>query len=160
MAECRVWRADSADASDVAALLIEFRDWAGSSTPPDDCMRRSVELLMQEPGTAFLLATADRDLPPAAVCQLRFRHSVWTGVDDCWLEDLYVQAAARSLGLGRRLLTAACEEARRRRCGRIELDVNDENRPAMSLYGSLGFSPRSKRMGSEASRDLLMGLRL
>ena len=155
-----VWRATEADASAVATLLVEFRDWAGSAAPDANGIRASVELLLRDPGAVFLLAAVDTGLPAAAVCQIRYRHSVWTSCEDCWLEDLYVSAPARRAGLGRALLRAACEDARRRGARRIELDANDENLAALSLYESHGFSARSKQMGSLNSRDLLMGLRL
>ncbi|MGO9900746.1 MAG: GNAT family N-acetyltransferase [Solirubrobacteraceae bacterium] len=160
MSQNRVWQAAAQDAADVARLLIEFRDWAGSKSPCDACFHGSVARLLQEPNTVFLLASRGDASPAAGVCQLRYRHSVWTGVEDCWLEDLYVRSDLRGAGLGRELAGAACENARARGCARIELDVNDENRAAVSLYESLGFSARSKHMGSDASRDLLMGLRL
>jgi ribosomal protein S18 acetylase RimI-like enzyme len=160
VARNRVWQAAAQDAADVAALLIEFRDWAGGDSPSDASFRSSVARLLQEPDTVFLLACSGAGSPAAGVCQLRYRHSVWTGVDDCWLEDLYVNGDLRRTGLGRELVGAACEHARARGCARIELDVNDENRVAVSLYQAFGFSPRSKHMGSAASRDLFMGLRL
>lgn len=144
----------------MATLLIEFRDWAGSKSPCDASFRGSVARLLQDPSTVFLLAARGAGSPAAGVCQLRYRHSVWTGVEDCWLEDLYVRSDLRCAGLARELVGAACEHARARGCARIELDVNDENRAAVSLYESLGFSAHSKRMGSDASRDLFMGLRL
>ena len=156
----RVWQAAPQDAAHVSDLLISFRDWAGSSSPPDDSFRRSVAHLLQEPATVFLLGAVGAGATPAGVCQLRYRHSVWTGTDDCWLEDLYVRDGQRGSGLGRELVLAACEHARGRGCRRIELDVNDENHPAVGLYRSLGFSPHSKRVGSEASRDLFMGMKL
>jgi ribosomal protein S18 acetylase RimI-like enzyme len=59
---------------------------------------------------------------------------------DCDLEDLYVDEHARGNGVGRALVEAAFEHARLRGSGRIELDVNQGNEPALALYESLGFS--------------------
>ncbi len=36
-------------------------------------------------------------------------------------------------------MEAALERARERGCARVELDVNEENEPALALYESLGF---------------------
>ncbi len=113
----------------------------------------------RQPDTVFLLGSRSRDARPEGVCQLRFRLSVWTAADDCWLEDLYVRELRRGTGLGRVLLTAACEHARRRGCRRIELDVSEDNHPASRLYRAAGFSPHSKGM-STTGRDVLMGLTL
>ena len=82
--------------------------------------------------------------------QLRFRHSVWTGSDDAWLEDLYVRDASRGSGLGRALTEFAFERARVRGCFRIQLDVNEANPAAKALYESLGFSPIQKGVGGAA----------
>jgi GNAT superfamily N-acetyltransferase len=81
---------------------------------------------------------------------MRFRHSVWTGSDDAWLEDVYVADAARGTGLGRALVEYAMERARERGCGRIQLDVNEANEPAKTLYESLGFSPWQDHPGGNA----------
>jgi ribosomal protein S18 acetylase RimI-like enzyme len=154
-----VWVAEPGDAPAVSDLLVEFRDWAGSNWPSDDMFRRSVETLLQDSRTAFLLGSSAHRAPPEGVCQLRFRLSVWTASEDCWIEDMYVREGARGTGLGRALLQAACEHARRRGCRRIELDVNEDNTPAIGLYQSVGFSPHSKGM-SRTGRDVLMGIRL
>ncbi len=153
-----VWRAEPHEASTVASLLVEFRDWSGGTWPSANAFHASVERLIERPDTEFLLGAGDSDAPPAAVCQLRYRFSVWVAGDDCWLEDLFVVAAARRRGLGRALAGAAVERARQRGARRIELDTNETNAAALALYESLGFSARSK--GAGAGRNLFMGRRL
>src|ERR687896_2160305 len=93
------------------------------------------------------------------VCQLRYRLSVWTGADDCWLEDLYVDEGARGSGLGRALVNTAFERARQRGCRRMELDVNKQNAAAIAFYESLGFTTEPKPPGRTlfVSRKLLGG---
>jgi GNAT superfamily N-acetyltransferase len=113
-------------------------------------MRRSVERLTADPQTDYLLGAPVPDAPAAGVCQLRFRHSIWTGSDDAWLEDVYVLDEARGTGLGRALVEFAMERARARGCGRIQLDVNTANGPAKTLYESLGFSPWQDHPGGDA----------
>ena len=141
------------DAADVARLMIGFRDWQGRSEPPDDVIERTVGELLSDPNTDFLLAGR----PAVGVCQLRYRLSVWTGTDDCCLEDLFVDAAARGSGLGRELVAAALERARKRGCTRMDLDANEANEPALELYRSVGFGSWSDAAGGN---DLFMRLRL
>ena len=152
-----VWRADFDEAEPVARLLVAFRDHNGKDWPSANAFLASVEKLIERTDTEFLLAAPDQDSPAAGVCQLRFRWSVWTASEDCWLEDLFVLDEARGQGLGGALVQAGLERARERGCRRIELDTNEEN-PALQLYQRLGFSPRSK--GSGDSRDLFLGQRL
>jgi ribosomal protein S18 acetylase RimI-like enzyme len=136
--------------------MAAFRDWMGRDEPSDESIRRTAAVLLRDADTEFLLASPDDDAPPAGVCQLRYRLSVWTGAPDCWLEDLFVRADARGRGLGRSLVEAAVERARKRGCLRIELDVNEENREALALYRGAGFTTEPKPPG----RTLFVGRRL
>ena len=149
-----VWRAQPDEAETVARLLVEFRDHLGKPWPSENSFLASVERLIERPDAEFLLASPDDDTPPAAVCQLRFRQSVWTASDDCWLEDLFVRADSRRRGLATALVEHALERARERGCRRIELDTNETNEAALALYERLGFSVKSK---GGAGRDLFLG---
>ena len=62
------------------------------------------------------------------MAQVRYRLSVWTGVEDAWLEDLFVDPDARGEGFGRALAEACVERARGRGCARIQLDSNERER--------------------------------
>jgi len=152
-----VWLAKPHEAGAVARLLIGFRDWMEESEPSAESVAESVALLLADEATEFLLGRADGGEPPCGICQLRFRHSVWTGTPDCWLEDLYVEDAARGRGVGRALVELAFERAKARGARRIELDTNEANTGAIALYESLGFSPSSKVHGALRGRDLFMG---
>jgi ribosomal protein S18 acetylase RimI-like enzyme len=138
--------ATSEDVGDVVRLIAEFRDWWGKTEPAEERIRAVVERLIADDSTEFLLAY-EGDSRAVGVCQLRYRLSVWTGEDDCWLEDLFVTDGARSGGHGRALVEAAFESARARGCRRIELDVNEQNKGAIRFYESLGFSTEPKPPG-------------
>lgn len=152
----RTWRAAEGEVDTVAGLLGEFRDHLGYESPTDDSIRASVGRLLALKDTEYLLAASGAGAPAAGVCQLRFRHSVWTGAEDCWLEDLFVRGSERGTGLGRALVTAAMGRARERGCARIELDTEEGNSVAVALYESLGFSASSKG----DSRGLFLGASL
>ena len=148
-----VWRAQPHEAEVVGELLAAFRDYYGRDWPSDNAMIATVERLIEQPDVEFLLASPDDDAPPAAVCQLRYRLSVWTAAPDCWLEDLFVAEEVRRAGLGAALVEAAIAQARERGCRRIELDTNEENAAALALYHRFGFSERAKGGGG---RDLFL----
>jgi ribosomal protein S18 acetylase RimI-like enzyme len=154
-----VWLATPAEAADVTRLLVAFRDWLGDRSPSASSVAASVERLVADADTEYLLGALAAGQPPCGVCQLRYRHSIWTATPDCWLEDLYVEDAGRRSGVGRALVEAAIERARARGAARIELDTNEENTPAIALYESLGFSQRSKAHGHLQGRDVFMGRR-
>ena len=111
------------DAADVARLMIAFRDWWGRDEPDDATFEAGVRRLLADPNTDFLLAGD----PAIGVCQLRYRFAVWTGTEDCCLEDVFVEEEARGAGVGRALIEAAFERARERGCARIDLDTNETN---------------------------------
>jgi GNAT superfamily N-acetyltransferase len=150
-----VWRAEPHEAETVARLLVGFRNHNGHDWPSDNAMLATVERLIEQPDVDFLLGCADADSPPAGVCQLRYRLSVWTAALDCWLEDLYVEEHARRSGCGAALVEAAIARARERGCRRIELDTNETNAPALALYHRFGFSEHSK-----GDRSLFLGVPL
>ncbi|HXR13745.1 MAG TPA: GNAT family N-acetyltransferase [Solirubrobacteraceae bacterium] len=155
-----VWVAQRQEAAHVSRLLLAFRDWFESEQPSAESMAASVKLLIADAATEYLLGSVEEGAQPSGVCQLRFRHSVWTGTPDCWLEDLYVEEHARGRGLGAALVMLACERASARGAQRIELDTNEDNAGAIALYQSLGFSSASKVHGPLTGRDVFMGRRL
>lgn len=150
----RAWVAGNDEAEAVAKLLVAFRDQMGSDWPSENAFLASVERLLEDRDTEFLLATPDDDSPPAGVLQLRFRHSVWRAAPDAWLEDLFVHEHVRRAGVGDALVKLAIERASERGARRIELDVNEDNAAALALYERHGFSSRSK-LGP--GRDLFLG---
>ena len=57
-----------------------------------------------------------------------------------YLEDLYVQPAARGLGIGKAMLSRLAELALERGCGRFEWSVLDWNENAIRFYEKMGAS--------------------
>jgi GNAT superfamily N-acetyltransferase len=153
----RAWVAGFDDAEAVAELLVAFRDHMGSDWPSANAFLASVERLLEDPDTEFLLAAPGEDEPPAGVLQLRFRFSVWKAAPDAWIEDVFVRDDARRAGLGDALVALAAQRARARGARRMELDTNEENAAALALYERHGFSPRSK---GGPGRDLFLGASL
>jgi ribosomal protein S18 acetylase RimI-like enzyme len=150
----RAWIAGLEDAEAVAGLLVAFRDHMGLDWPSENAFLASVERLLEDRDTDFLLAVPDAGAAPAGVLQLRFRLSVWKAAPDAWLEDLFVSEEARRAGVGDALVALAIERAIERGAKRIELDCNERNAAAQALYERHGFSARSK--GGEG-RDLFLG---
>jgi ribosomal protein S18 acetylase RimI-like enzyme len=151
-----VWLAGADEAESVAGLLVGFRDHLGHSTPSVDSLLASVKRLIGRTDSEFWLGAAAAGAPAQGICQLRFRHCVWTASEDCWLEDLFVSPEARRGGVGRALVIGALDRARERGCRRVELDTNQDNDRAIALYESVGFSSTNKG----PSPSLLLGVRL
>jgi GNAT superfamily N-acetyltransferase len=152
----RAWLADPSEAKDVARLLIGFRDHYDRPEPPDHTFYEGVEKLIARDDTEYLLAAAPDAREPGGVCQLRYRYGLWTAAEDCWLEDLFVEKSSRRSGVGEALVACAIDRARERGCGRIELDVSEQNPGAWALYERMGFSADYK----PPAPNVLFGLRL
>ena len=150
----RAWVADPPEAEAVADLLVAFRDHMGGDWPSANAFLASVERLMEDIDTDFLLGAPEAGSPPAGVLQLRFRFSVWKAAPDAWIEDVYVAPSARRVGVAGALVTRAIERAAERGARRVELDCNEDNAGALALYERHGFSSRSK---GAAGRDLFLG---
>lgn len=63
------------------------------------------------------------------------------------LYSLTVAATARGHGIGRRLLDAAEQAARKRHCTTMTLEVRTENTTAMALYEERGYQRHGCRTG-------------
>ncbi len=69
--------------------------------------------------------------------------STFVGRKGLYLEDLFVLPEKRGLGYGKALLQYLAKLAVKRNCGRMEWICLDWNKPALTLYRSLGAIPMS-----------------
>jgi len=65
-------------------------------------------------------------------------YSTWTGKPTLYLEDLFVEEAARGTGTGLALFRALAAEAKARDCGRMDWAVLDWNETAKRFYSHIG----------------------
>lgn len=64
--------------------------------------------------------------------------STFRGKPGLFIEDLFVLPEFRNNGIGKRLLLKVIELAKERDCGRVEWNVLDWNKPAISFYKKIG----------------------
>lgn len=81
---------------------------------------------------------AELDGEPVGMALFHPRFSTWTGTPTLFLEDIFVREAARSHGIGRRLMARLAAIALERGWARIDFHVLDWN-PARGFYQKLGF---------------------
>lgn len=84
--------------------------------------------------------------------------STFEGRPGLYLEDLFVEPAARGMGLGKALLKALAALAVERDCPRLEWSVLDWNAPAIEVYRAIGAMPMDEwtvnRLSGAALRAL------
>ncbi len=76
----------------------------------------------------------DEDGNPIGFAHLVFHPSTWSSARYCYLEDLYVDKAARGSGLAKELIEAVYGEADARGASRTYWETQEFNSPARSLY--------------------------
>lgn len=94
------------------------------------------------PAAEVLIArTADA---PVGFALFFANYSTFLAKPGLYLEDLFVDPAARGKGIGLALMSALAQIAVRRNYGRFEWSVLDWNQPALDFYASLGAVPQSE----------------
>lgn len=147
-------RATIADLDALTGLHVEFRDSLQRATPAADEFRHALTSLLGRPEVALFLATQDGR--PLGYAAQRYLFTSWANGEEALLEDLYVSAAARGAGAGRRLVEAAMAHARQRRCRSMWLDTNENNAASNAVYRRLGFTCARTRWqdGRQIRHDL------
>ena len=136
-----VRRARPDEAEAVGRLLHEFNLEFEEPTPGPLVLADRIGPLLGSDETAVLLAGPG----PDGLALLRFRPSIWAEGLECYLAELYVAPRHRGRGLGRALMEAAIEHARRLGAAYMDLNTGEDDVAARRLYESLGFSHREGR---------------
>ena len=92
---------------------------------------------------SFEALIAEADAAPVGFALFFMNYSTWEGTRGLYIEDLFVDEAARGTGAGRALMVAAAAIAKERGCARLELSVLDWN-PARAFYERLGMTHQEK----------------
>ncbi|PQA88894.1 GNAT family N-acetyltransferase [Hyphococcus luteus] len=122
-------------ASDEAAwraLWRAYLDFYGKTDlPPAHTDRLFAGLMKGEPYFAFV---AEKDGAVIGFVHGLPHPSTWSETGYCYLEDLYVDKAARGSGAGRALINAVYDEAKRRNLSRVYWHTDHGNETARKLY--------------------------
>ena len=137
--DAAVRQATPGDAQDVARLLHDFQlEFSEPSPGVEELAERYEKLIREREMTVLLVGDG-----PEGFAQLRFRPWVYPGLHS-YLEELYVAPDRRGEGLGRALLDAALEAARKRGATHMELGTSEDDVAARALYESAGFINRER----------------
>jgi GNAT superfamily N-acetyltransferase len=99
-------------------------------------------MLAREERGGILLAVRD-----GAPIGLAVMYQTWTvehGGVAMWLDELYVEPAHRSGGIGAQMLDAVVAEARRRGARALDLEVTADHARAANLYQRRGFEKHDR----------------
>ena len=129
--------------ADVPTILSFIRELAEYEKLLDRCIATEAKLHQTLFGPRRYAEVLMGRVDGRAVGYALFFHSYSTFLarPGIYLEDVYVQPAARGRGVGKALLREVARVARDRDCGRIEWSVLNWNKPSIDFYVSLGAVP-------------------
>jgi GNAT superfamily N-acetyltransferase len=101
----------------------------------DDVIARTWErLITGAEGFHIARVAVDDTDTPIGLAHILFHRSTWSPTWYCYLEDLFVDPAARARGVGRALIEAVYREADARGCTRTYWATQEFNYRARGLY--------------------------
>lgn len=138
MSAIRIRSADESDASLIVSFVRKLAIF--EKEPVENVKLTEADVLRDGFGqhSRFEVLIAELDGTPAGFALFFPNYSTWEGRPGLYLEDIFVEDAARTRGIGRKLIAALARLARERGCVRIDLSVLDWN-PARGFYRRLGF---------------------
>src|SRR5437764_7372015 len=107
-------------------MLHDFNTEFSEPTPGRDVLCRRVLALIESDAVSFLLGGAG----PDGFAQVSFRPSVWADEPVGYLEELYVVPERRGEGIGRTIINAVLELARRRGAAGMEVVTGEDDAAA------------------------------
>lgn len=125
------------EARDKTAWLPLFKGYIAfyKATVAEDVIETTWKRLLE--GAAdfhiALVAVDDADTP-IGLAHVLFHRSTWSPTWYCYLEDLFVDPARRTKGVGRALIEATYREADARGCTRTYWATQESNYRARTLY--------------------------
>lgn len=125
----------------IVELLNHYMaDHMGGELPPytKDTAEKVITGLQEHPSGLVLLAEYSGKYVGLAVCFINF--ASFTAKPFINIHDIVVLVQYRGMGIGRRLMEAVCAKARELGCGKITLEVREDNTYAQRLYKSMGYS--------------------
>ncbi|MBU2720863.1 GNAT family N-acetyltransferase [Acidithiobacillus ferridurans] len=131
----------SANTSDIPALcaLLDILFSQEAEFKPDhEAQRRGLARILSNPEIG-LIVVARQDSQVIGMVNLLYTVSTALGERVALLEDMVVSPAARSAGVGSRLLEQAIQFARLNGCKRITLLTDRANESAQRFYQRHGF---------------------
>lgn len=138
---------DEGDAEAIVDLTNAYaRDPMGGGQPlPQRVQDDLVEAIREHGGVEVLLAEDEGTGTPIGICTVIYKFSTFAAAPTLNVHDIAVLEGRRGEGIGRRLLEAAEDRARKQGCARMSLEVLPEN-PAHRLYERFGFEAKSEFM--------------
>ena len=118
-----------------AELWRGYLDFYETALPPEIYEHTWQRLMAPESPIRGLGARLGGDAAPlVGIVHYLFHAHAWMTAEVCYLQDLFVDDAARRRGCGGKLIEAVAALARERGCARLYWTTREDNANARSLY--------------------------
>ena len=145
-------------------LLRELHTYynEGSSVPREVVRSYLVEHLLAADSPLRLVVASQDDGQVLGFAAITLTYSLVDLTPEtgrhCWLKELYVRSSARSLGIGRALMSWVARHAVENGCRRIDWPVKASNARGLSFYEGLGATKVVDRLSYRLSEPSLSEL--
>jgi ribosomal protein S18 acetylase RimI-like enzyme len=133
--------ADYADAEVLHRMVVDLAKSTGHEHRVTATVEDFRRLGFAEP-PAFQSLIAEQNGTAIGLCLFFYQFSSWRGRLGIYIQDLYVDAAQRGSGLGRRLVTDAVAYGKQQGADHLRLSVDVENVRAQGFYQGIGMLRR------------------
>lgn len=127
------------DLPDLIQLLDALFSIEQDFTPQPENQRRGLERLLADSERACIMVARDESGRAIAMASAQLVISTAEGAPSAWIEDVVVSGTYRGQGLGKQILAALLDWARRQGATRAQLLADLDNTPALSFYDHLGW---------------------
>lgn len=137
--------AENADKQAVAKLLRGLMVYTAALYEKPESDIKSLEEVQAGSDKTFAgpnnirYVVAECDGQIAGICAVETSYSTWHAKPYIVLNDLFVDPKFRNAGVAKELLQFVTDHARATGCCRLDLFVEDQNKPAQKLYELFGF---------------------
>ncbi len=131
-----------ADRERWADLWTAYLTFYGT-TLPDATYTSTWSRILDPHGDIRAFGARDRDGRLAGITHYFYHPHAWSAREVCYLQDLFVDPAARRRGHARALIEAVAEAARARSCFRVYWQTLVDNATARRLYDDIAVNSGS-----------------
>ncbi len=132
--------ADTGIILDFIRQLADYEKLSHEVAATEETLRAT--LFGERPYAEVLIAYWEK--APMGFALFFHNYSTFLAKPGIYLEDLFVNPAARGKGIGKALLTRLAEVALERGCGRVDWAVLDWNAPSIEFYRRMGAMPMNE----------------
>lgn len=132
-------QAEARDEARWRELWASYIDFYRGSVPEEATALTWARIL--DPESKIDCLVAERDGRVKGICNYLYHDSSWSTQQICYLQDLFVDPAARGGGLAKKLILACEDAAKEKGAFRLYWQTQEYNAPARSLYDTI--VPRS-----------------